>query len=74
MNMDKYYRQIIGAKIVDFHFKEDGYGADDWPVFILQLGEYNGGMKIKMSLSQDPEGNGGGFAFLEDYKEVRHGS
>ena len=38
MNINKYYSQLIGAKIVGFNFIKDEYGFDDWPTFTLQLG------------------------------------
>jgi hypothetical protein len=72
MNMDKYYRQLVGCKIVSFYFQEDEYGARDWPVFIIQKPNSDGATfyhtELMVSLSQDEEGNGGGFAFIEDNK------
>ena len=65
MDMKKYYAQLVGCKIVDFNFEHDEYAyAEDapFPVFTLQLGD----QKVKMSLSMDEEGNGGGFAFIEE--------
>lgn len=64
MNMNKYYSQLVGSKIVGFKFEQDEYGGDDWPVFTLQLGN----QKVSFTLSQDEEGNGGGFAFIEELK------
>ena len=64
MNMQKYYGQLIGSKIIGFKFEEDEWGGDDWPIFTLQLGN----QKVQLTLSQDPEGNGGGFAFIEEVK------
>jgi len=65
MDMKKYYAQLVGCKIVDFKFEQDEYayeGDAPFPVFTLQLGD----QKVKMSLSMDEEGNGGGFAFIEE--------
>jgi hypothetical protein len=39
---------------------------EPFPVFTLRLG----GQTIEMSLSMDEEGNGGGFAFIEEYQYV----
>ena len=60
MDMKTYYDQLIGCKIVDFKFEEDEYALAPFPVFTLQLDD----QKVEMSLSQDEEGNGGGFAFI----------
>jgi hypothetical protein len=64
MNMEKYYSQLVGAKIIGFRFVEDEYALDPFPVFTLRLG----GQTVEMSLSMDEEGNGGGFAFIEEYQ------
>jgi hypothetical protein len=64
MDMKKYYSQLIGAKIIGFEFEKDEYSLEPFPVFKLSFGE----QKIKMSISMDTEGNGGGFAFIEDLK------
>ena len=60
MNLQKYYSQLVGCKIVDFRFEEDEFGAGDFPVFILE----SGGQRIELALSMDEEGNGGGFGFI----------
>lgn len=64
MNMEEYYSQLVGAKIIGFRFVEDEYALDPFPVFTLRLG----GQTVDMSLSMDEEGNGGGFAFIEEYQ------
>jgi len=66
MDMHKYYSQLIGAKIIGFRFENDEYALGPFPVFTLRLG----GQTIEMSLSMDEEGNGGGFAFIEEYQYV----
>ena len=71
MDMQKYYAQLVGCKIVDFKFEQDEYayaGDAPFPVFTLQLGDGVGSQRVKMSLSMDEEGNGGGFAFIEEVK------
>ena len=63
MDMKKYYGQLVGFKITDFQFEK---GAMEWdkhfPVFTLR----NNIEEIRFVISQDEEGNGGGFAFIED--------
>jgi len=62
MDMKKYYSQLIGTKIVGFEFEKDEYSLEPFPVFTLAFGD----QRIKMSISMDSEGNGGGFAFIEN--------
>jgi len=63
---NKYYGQLVGAKIVGFRLERDdnfGYG-EFWPVFTLLLGS----QRVEFTLSRDEEGNGAGFAFIEELK------
>ena len=64
MDMQKYYSQLVGAKIIGFRFVEDEYALEPFPVFTLRLG----GQTVEMTLSMDEEGNGGGFAFIKEYE------
>ena len=64
MDMQKYYSQLVGAKIIGFRFDDDDYALQPYPVFTLRLG----GQTVEMTLSMDEEGNGGGFAFIEEYQ------
>ena len=64
MNMDKYYGQLVGFKIIGFEFEQDEFGGHDWPVFTLE----KDGEKITAAISRDAEGNGGGFIFVEEQK------
>ena len=64
MDMEKYYSQLVGAKIIGFRFENDEYAYEPFPVFTLELA----GQRVEMSLSMDEEGNGGGFAFIEEYQ------
>tara|TARA_R110000782_G_scaffold4046_2_gene14328 strand:+ start:892 stop:1086 length:195 start_codon:yes stop_codon:yes gene_type:complete len=64
MNMDKYFGQLVGCKIKGFHFEKDEWGGRDFPVFTLA----NSSEEIRFVISQDEEGNGGGFAFIEEIK------
>jgi len=63
---NKYYGQLIGAKVVGFRLERDesfGY-REVWPVFTLLLGS----QRVEFTLSSDEEGNGAGFAFIEELK------
>jgi len=63
---NKYYGQLVGAKIVGFKlepYEHFGY-REFWPVFTLKLG----GQLVEFTLSSDEEGNGAGFAFVEEIK------
>ena len=64
MDMEKYYSQLVGAKIIGFRFDDDNYALQPYPVFTLRLG----GQTVEMTLSMDEEGNGGGFAFIKEYE------
>jgi len=70
-NYKKYYGQLVGCKIVDFYMEKDKDGELDWPVFILQSEFGENGDKVRLVLSQDEEGNGGGFAFIEEVVETQ---
>jgi hypothetical protein len=52
----RYYKQLEGAKIVRFYGMSDG----EFPSFEVELPNCQ---IIKIEISQDPEGNGGGFVF-----------
>ena len=64
MDMNEYYSQLVGAKIIGFRFDDDDYALQPYPVFTLRLN----GQTFEMTLSMDEEGNGGGFAFLKEYE------
>jgi hypothetical protein len=57
---DKYYGQLVGAKITAYWESDDGF-----PTFGLVHPKL-GAMVIEVS--QDPEGNGEGFLFITDQK------
>jgi hypothetical protein len=61
MNMERYYSQLIGCKIVDFKVLDVEDALAPFPVFTLELG----GQRVELALSMDEEGNGGGFGFIE---------
>ena len=59
------YRQLKGWKIIDFKMVQCEYDTSQyWPTFVLQSPAT--GETLRLILSQDEEGNGGGFAFIED--------
>ncbi len=60
-DMPAYYGQLVGSQITAFRLEPDEYGDDPWPTFTLKMPE---GDTLEMTLSRDPEGNGGGFAFI----------
>jgi hypothetical protein len=62
MNMERYYSQLIGCKIVDFKVLDVEDALAPFPVFTLELG----GQRVELALSMDEEGNGGGFGFIEE--------
>jgi hypothetical protein len=54
---EKIYKPLIGFKIV-------GYKTEDnYPTFVVQRGNE----KYNLVVSQDAEGNGGGFMFIEEH-------
>jgi hypothetical protein len=52
----RYYKQLEGAKIVRFY----GMTEDEFPTFEVELDNCQ---IVKIEVSRDPEGNGGGFIF-----------
>ena len=60
MSYKKYFGQLVGCKVIGFEMQDDG--EDVWPALIMRT---DGGEKIAVVLSRDPEGNGSGFAFIE---------
>lgn len=62
MDMTAYYAQLIGNRIKGFRMEQDEFGDDPWPIFTV---ETEAGEQLNVALSRDPEGNGGGFAFIE---------
>jgi len=59
----EHFGQLRGAKIIDFSMVPDRYdNHNSWPTFTMRKGND----VFKFVLSRDEEGNGGGFAFIED--------
>ena len=66
-----HYGQLVGYTIKEFKIEDDseiddGYTDDQFPVFILTKGNASGESDLKISVSQDEEGNGSGFLFIEE--------
>ena len=59
----RYYKQLEGAKIVRYYGMEDG----EFPSFEVELPNCQ---IIKIEISRDPEGNGGGFIFGLDFPDM----
>jgi len=64
----KHFGQLVGCKIVDFFMENYNGTLNDWPVLVVQMPNSSNfsGQKFNLILSQDEEGNGGGFAFIEE--------
>ena len=59
---NKQFKQLVGSKILNFKMVQCEFDPHQyWPTFSMQLAD----QKYKLVLSQDEEGNGGGFAFIE---------
>ena len=61
-----YYSALNGATIIKFIGTDgDEFGGKGFPMFLAKL---SNGETVELVLSQDPEGNGGGFMFgLPDF-------
>jgi hypothetical protein len=60
---NRYYKQLEGAKIVRYYGMSEG----EFPTFEVELSNYQ---IIKIEISRDPEGNGGGFVFGLDHPDM----
>jgi len=64
-NFDDYYKQLEGYQITKYMGTvEDEFGGRGFPRFLLTQ---NGHPSILLEVSTDPEGNEGGFLFIQDY-------
>lgn len=61
MDLEKYFAQLVGFQITGFAFEHDEYALEPFPVFTVTNGKEN----LKLTVSMDSEGNGGGFVFIE---------
>ena len=66
----KYYANLEGATIVKFKgmLGEDEYGTTPFPTFVVR---FKDGSLGEIEISQDEEGNGGGFIFGLTMEDVR---
>ena len=48
---------LVGARIAGLRFEADAWGGAPWPVMTL----VKGGKRYEVSVTADPEGNGGGW-------------
>ena len=56
-----YYSDLVGAKVLSFNgMQDDGFDGDGFPTFTV---EFKSGEIGQIQISQDSEGNGGGFIF-----------
>ena len=64
------FEQLKGFTIRGFYMSNDTF--DSFPTFILHRRETEDfqAQTIELALSQDEEGNGGGFAFIEEAKRL----
>jgi hypothetical protein len=62
-----YYKQLLGYKFIAFTIDDSDEHIAPFPVFILEHTKTK--EKIEIAVSQDPEGNGGGFLFINELEE-----
>jgi hypothetical protein len=70
---DKYYKSLVGATILSFDgIKTDNLDEEDYqsgfPTFTVQFADKT---ISQIEISQDPEGNGGGFIFGLAIPEIK---
>ena len=64
---DDYYEQLIGYKIVSYKLDDECEDIEPFPTFILSHPKK---ATIKIDVSKDEEGNGGGFLFQEQMSSL----
>ena len=62
---DEHYKQLEGFTIKKFLGMSEEEHGDGFPQFIIG----NGREDVMIEVSQDPEGNGGGFLFISEVKK-----
>jgi len=62
-----YYGTLVGATITKVTVSESDDEGHSWPKFAVTLKD---GTKLELELSQDEEGNGGGFLFIMEDKDA----
>ena len=61
--MANYYAQLVGFTVTGFEFEEDEFGGAPFPVYIMS---HPDGAEVRVTVSRDSEGNGGGYLFMEE--------
>jgi hypothetical protein len=65
----KHYGQLQGLTVINVRMETDGGGGDPFPVLLMGRDDGKGGIvdgsHVRVTISQDPEGNGAGYAFIE---------
>lgn len=59
---DEHYKQLEGFTIKKFLGMSEEKDINPFPQFLIS----NGNEEVMIEVSQDPEGNGGGFLFIND--------
>jgi len=54
--LDEHYKQLVGGHIIHFELQPDQDTGEEWPVFLVQIGD----KQLAVFVSMDPEGNGPG--------------
>ena len=65
IDLGHYYEQLIGATITGFELIEDEYALNPFPCYYMTMED---GTKLKVEVSRDEEGNGGGMLFITENK------
>jgi len=63
MDMQRYFAQLVGAKITKFKMVKGPYDDEPFPTYWVTG---RNGDRLKLALSRDEEGNGPGFLFIEE--------
>ena len=63
MSMNEYFSQLVGATIDSYSSNDEDPTLVPFPTFVMTL---KNGEKVRVEVSRDPEGNGGGFLFIGD--------
>ena len=64
--MKTYYEQLVGATITGYKEVEDEHALDPFPSYTMTTKD---GTKLRVEVSRDEEGNGGGFLFIMNETE-----
>lgn len=64
--LTKHYRQLQGLVVTGFEIERDEEFDEIWPTLVLS--SEDGKRTVKVTVSQDPEGNGPGYLFVEEVK------